>query len=308
MQDTGMKTVFLSRLKANIRETCEHALDRNRTIKQSLSRIVWGSDLRPYMERIQACLVSVWRYHSDVVVQRHAAEACDMIRRAVNRCSLSESYALLAKLKDLRIKVHTAFILASCLTHSPLAQGKALTEKWTTYFAPHLLKDQNFMSTLAQANSKQFREAIELCGLYTSKKVRPKREDDIPGIVRAVVDAVFDHATGEEDTNITITKPGAGVDHTNPKSPAEMTLYGTCMTCDMVALGELDTQMTFHCQRCWEQHCLLLQRTNNSKTAYNTGHLCRVDSVSKPTELRGAANVRVDVHNSLVQPRHERRQ
>ena len=267
MQDIDMKTVFLSRLKANIRDTCEQALDRNRTIKQSLSRIVWGSDLRPYMDRIQACLVSVWRYHSDVVVQRHAAEACDMIRRAVNRCSLSESYALLAELKELRIKVHTAFILASCLTHSPLAQGKALTKKWTTYFAPHLLEDQNFRSTLAQAHSKQFKKAIELCGLYTSKKVRPKKErDNIPEIVRAVVDAVLVNPTGEEDTKITVTKPDAGVDHTNPKSPAEMTLYGTCITCDMVAFGELDTQMTFHCQRCWEQHYLLLQRTNNSKT------------------------------------------
>ena len=267
MQDTGMKTVFLSRLKANIRETCEHALDRNRTIKQSLSRIVWGSDLRPYMERIQACLVSVWRYQSDVVVQRHAAEACDMVRRAVNRCSLSDSYALLADLKVLRIKVHTAFILASCLTHSPLAQGKALTKKWTTYFAPHLLEDDDFRSTLAQANSKQFKEAIELSGLYTSKKVRPKRKrDDVPEVVQAVVDAVLVDATGDEDTNITITKTGAGVDHTNPNPPAEMTLYGTCITCDMVAFGELDTQMAFYCQRCWEQHYLLLQRTNGGKT------------------------------------------
>ena len=267
VQDTGMKTVFLSRLKAKIRDTCEHALDRNRTIKQSLSRIVWGSDLRPYMERIQACLVSVWRYHSDVVVQRHAAEACDMVRRAVNRCSLSDSYALLADLKVLRIKVHTAFILASCLTHSPLAQGKALTEKWTAYFAPHLLEDKNFMSTLAQANSKQFREAIELCGLYTSKKVRPKRErGNVPEVVRAVVNAVFDDAEGDEHAKLTIMNTRAEVDHNNPNFPAGMTLYGTCRTCEMVAFGELDAQMAFYCQHCWKQHILQLQSTNGGKT------------------------------------------
>ena len=175
MQDTGMKTVFLSHLKAKIRITCENAMIHNRTVKQSLSRSVLVSDLRPYAERLQSCLVSIWRYQSDDVIQRHAAEACDIVRRAVNRCSLSDSYKLLADLKVLRIKVHTAFILASCLTHSPLAQGKALTKKWTTYFAPHLLEDDDFRSTLAQANSKQFKEAIELSGLYTSKKVRPKR-------------------------------------------------------------------------------------------------------------------------------------
>ena len=176
IQDTMMKTVFLSRLKAKVRATCEHALAHNRTIKQSLSRNVWGSDLRPYMKRLQTCLVSVWRYQSDDVVQRHAAEACDIVRRAVNLCSFSDSYALLADLKKLRIKVHTAFILASCLTHSPLAQGKALTEKWTAYFAPYLLEDDDFRSTLAQANSKQFKRAIELSGNYTSKRERRKRE------------------------------------------------------------------------------------------------------------------------------------
>ena len=239
----------------------------NRTVKQSLSRSVWGSDLRPYVERLQACLVSIWRYQSDDVIQRHAAEACDIVRRAVNLCSFSDFYALLADLKKLRIKVHTAFILASCLTHSPLAQGKALTEKWTAYFAPYLLEDDDFRSTLAQANSKQFKRAIELSGNYTSKKVRPKRErDDVPKVVQAVVDAVLDDATGDEDANITITNTGAGVDHTNPSSPAEMTLYGTCRTCAMEAFGELDTEMAFYCQQCWEQHYLLLQRTNGGKT------------------------------------------
>ena len=265
--DTTMKTIFLPRLKTKIRTTCETAIIHNHTVKQSLARNVLASDLRPYAERLQACLVGIWRYESDDTIQRHAAEACDIVRGAVNICSFTDLDELLADLKELRIKVHTAFILASCLTHSPLEQGKALTKKWTTYFTPHLLEDDDFRSTLAQANSKQFKEAIELSGLYTGKKVRPKRKrDDIPAVVQAAVDAVFVDATGGEDTNITVTNTGAGVDHTNPNPPAEMTLYGTCLTCAMVAFGELDTQMAFYCQRCWEQHYLLLQRTNGGKT------------------------------------------
>ena len=177
IQDAMMQTVFLSRLKAKVRATCEHALAHNRTIIQSLSRNVWGSDLQPHMERLQYCLVSIWRYQSDDIIQRHAAEACDIVRRAVKLCSVSVYYALLADLKELRIKVHTAFILASCLTHSPLAQGKALTEKWTAYFAPYLLEDDDFRSTLAQANSKQFKRAIELSGNYTSKRERERERD-----------------------------------------------------------------------------------------------------------------------------------
>ena len=267
IQDAMMQTVFLSRLKTKVRATCEHALAHNRTIIQSLSRNVWGSDLRPHMERLQFCLVSIWRYQSDDIIQRHAAEACDIVRRVVKLCSASVYYALLADLRNLRIKVHTAFILASCLTHSPLAQGKALTEKWAAYFTPHLLEDDDFRSTLAQANSKQFKEAIRLSVNYTSKRARPKRErDTVPDVVRAVVNAVFDDAAGDEHANLTITNTRAEVDHNNPSFPAGMTLYGTCRTCEMVTFGELDAQMAFYCQHCWEQHYLLLQSTNGGKT------------------------------------------
>ena len=267
IQDAMMQTVFLSRLKAKVRATCEHALAHNRTIIQSLSRNVWGSDLRPHMERLQYCLVSIWRYQSDDIIQRHAAEACDIVRRVVKLCSASVYYALLADLRNLRIKVHTAFILASCLTHSPLAQGKALTEKWAAYFTPHLLEDDDFRSTLAQANSKQFKEAIQLSDTYTGKKVRPKRErGNVPEVVRAVVNAVFDDAEGDEHAKLTIMNTRAEVDHNNPNFPAGMTLYGTCRTCEMVAFGELDAQMAFYCQHCWKQHFLQLQSTNGGKT------------------------------------------
>ena len=239
----------------------------NHTIRKSVSASVEDSGLQRYLERLRACLANIWRYQSDDVIQRYAAEACDIVRSAVNLCSFTGLHALLDDLKKLRIEVNTAFVLTSCLTHSPLAQGKALTKKWAVYFAPYLLEDEDFRSTLAQANSKQFKRAIELSGNYTSKKVRPKRErDDVPKVVQAVVDAVLDDGAGDEDANMTITNTGAGVDHTNPSFPADMTLYGTCRTCDMVAFGELDTQMAFYCQQCWEQHYLLLQRTNGGKT------------------------------------------
>ena len=275
--DTTMKAIFLPRLKTKIRTTCVNAIIHNDSVKQSLARDVLASDLRPYTERLQACLVGIWMYESDDSIQRHAAEACDIMRGAVNICSFTDSDELLADLKGLRIKVHTAFILASCLTHSPLEHGKALTKKWTTYFTPHLLEDDDFRSTLAQANSKQFKGAIELSKNYTSRRRRPKREkknattvvgpridkentrdtrerniSNIPIVVQAVVDAVLVETTDDRDAGITCTDTGVRVDRINPSSHTEMTLYGTCQTCDMEAFGELDTEMAFHCQQCWQ--------------------------------------------------------
>ena len=174
-----MKTVFLSYLKTKVRATCENAMAYNHAIRQSVSASVEDSGLQRYLERLRACLANIWRYQSDDVIQRYAAEACDIVRSAVNLCSFTGLYALLDDLKKLRIEVNTAFVLTSCLTHSPLAQGKALTEKWTAYLAPYLLDDEDFRSTLVQANSKQFKRAIELSESYRKKRERRKRRRNI---------------------------------------------------------------------------------------------------------------------------------
>ena len=91
----------------------------------------------------------------------------------------------------------------------------------------------------------------------TLEKRKRKNINDIPEVVKAVTDAVLNEAAGDEDASITITDTGVRVDYTNPSSHTKMTLYGACQTCAMEAFGELDTDMAFYCQQCWEQYSLL---------------------------------------------------